>query len=458
MTPATRVALSPGTVLAKDFVLDRRLGEGGMGVVYLARRRSTGHACALKVMHPQLAADATLRARFEREATAAARVQSPHVVTLLGAGVDPDHGTPWIAMEFLEGEDLGARLLRGALPLTEALEVVRQTGQALAAAHAAGVVHRDLKPENIFLARPPAGSPGAPRVKVLDFGVALLRESAGRATQAVGSPLWMAPEQSAVGDRITPATDIWALGLVAFTALTGRSFWWSGSRPQSSVESFLREALESMVIAQPSAGRVAAAPPTLVWQASAPEARVFGAAPPVAPSPAPRAPSRRRGALVALSALALIGGGIAAAHALRRDRREAPPPAPAQPAPAQPTPAAPLEDPPAPPGTRPPTAMRALDLPTRAPPAEPAPAPDPLRRRPRLPVAAPSMVDGGSARPAPPATDAAAGSSDEPLESPRPRDAERARALELLRRALGQVTDEEEKQRILRRIEALSAE
>src|SRR5579884_198667 len=149
---ASLVDLPPGAVFARDFRIVRPLAEGGMGAVYVAEQVSTGKVRALKVMHPQLAADARSRERFTQEARVGARIASDHVVEILGAGVDEATGTPWLAMELLEGEDLATLMKRrGSFSPAEVWALLDQLGQALTAAHAAGVVHRDLKPENLFI-------------------------------------------------------------------------------------------------------------------------------------------------------------------------------------------------------------------------------------------------------------------------------------------------------------------
>jgi serine/threonine protein kinase len=222
----TGIELRAGTVVGRDFRVLRPLAEGGMGAVYVVEQLSTGKQRALKVMHARYASDPRSRERFELEARAGARVASDHVVEVVAAGVDEATNTPWLVMEFLDGETLASAVgRRGALPRDEVREVFTQLGHALAAAHAVGLVHRDLKPENVVLATPRrAGAPFT--VKVLDFGIAkLLTEGAGSNTQAMGSPHWMAPEQTVTGSAIAPPTDVWALGLIAYHALVGAEYW-----------------------------------------------------------------------------------------------------------------------------------------------------------------------------------------------------------------------------------------
>ncbi len=215
-------------MFARDYRVIEPLAEGGMGAVYLVEQASTGKRRALKVMQPSLVANARSRDRFAHEARVGARIASTHIVEVMGAGVDDATGAPWLAMELLDGEDLAAlSRRRGPLPYDEVRALLSQACHALAAAHAVGVVHCDLKPENLFVAR--SQQVGVPFVvKVLDFGIARLMQEGKAAvtmTTAIGSPLWMAPEQTTAGAQVSPATDVWALGLVAFSLLTGRSYW-----------------------------------------------------------------------------------------------------------------------------------------------------------------------------------------------------------------------------------------
>ena len=228
------VALANESIFAGDYRIVSPLSSGGMGAVYVAEQLSTGTRRALKVMHPQLAGDTKLRERFVQEARVGSRIESDHVVQVVAAGVDQASGMPWLAMELLKGETLDALIRRrGALPRREVAELLTQLAHALSAAHDVGVVHRDLKPENVFLAAARRRDV-AFTLKVLDFGIAkILAEVATQQTAAMGTPLWMAPEQTEAMGRITPATDVWALGLIAFQLLTGRSFWLVASAPEA---------------------------------------------------------------------------------------------------------------------------------------------------------------------------------------------------------------------------------
>jgi protein-disulfide isomerase len=237
--------LAPGSEFAGDFRIERPLGSGGMGAVYVAHQLSTSRKRALKVMHGALGREDDMRRRFVQEATVGSRIESDHLVEVIAAGVDADSGVPWIAMELLDGEDLDSRVRRsGPLSVSEVMAILSELCHALAAAHAVGVVHRDLKPENVFLAK--TKREGAETtVKLLDLGIAkLVAENVPSDTAAIGTPLWMAPEQT--GGRVGPATDVWALGLLAFFMLTGRSYWIVGNAPTG--ENALMSALREVVV------------------------------------------------------------------------------------------------------------------------------------------------------------------------------------------------------------------
>ncbi|MDB4929111.1 MAG: putative serine/threonine-protein kinase pknH, partial [Myxococcaceae bacterium] len=241
---STLAQLSPGSLFAHDFRVVRPLADGGMGSVYVVEQLSTGRERALKLMHPQFVADPNNRRRFAEEARAGSRIESDHVVEVIASGVDESSGVPWLAMELLHGETLFERVeKRGPMPPAEAYEVLRQVCHALGAAHRAGLVHRDVKPENIFLASTRREGASV-MVKVLDFGIAkVVQDARGVATGSMGTPLWMAPEQSEAQGIIGPPTDVWAIGLVAFYLLTGRSFWNSATGANTNVPAMMREML-----------------------------------------------------------------------------------------------------------------------------------------------------------------------------------------------------------------------
>ncbi|WP_437337887.1 protein kinase domain-containing protein [Sorangium sp. So ce394] len=203
-----------GDVLEGRFTLDARAGSGGMGEVFRARDNATGQAVAVKVM---LARHAGERARFEREVRLLSELSHPAIVQFVAHGQTPD-GEPYLAMEWLEGEDLRARLARGMLGVDESIALAARVAAALATAHARGVVHRDLKPSNLFL---PAGDVAL--VKVLDFGIAHLGDVTRltRTGAILGTPGYMAPEQAGGAGALDARADVFALGCVLYECLTG---------------------------------------------------------------------------------------------------------------------------------------------------------------------------------------------------------------------------------------------
>lgn len=210
--------LVPGDLVKPSLRLLAPLAEGAMGKVWIAEHLALGTEVAVKFLHGQLAREPVARLRFRREAAAAARIRSPHVVQILDYDVT-DAGTPYIVMELLEGESLGALLTRrGTLDVVTTTAIVRQTCHALAKAHERGLVHRDIKPDNLFL----VDGAEFPFVKVLDFGVAkdLAAGSPNTAEHIVGTPQFMAPEQMA-GMPVGPQADVWSLGVLAHCCLTG---------------------------------------------------------------------------------------------------------------------------------------------------------------------------------------------------------------------------------------------
>ena len=219
------VDLAAGSIFASRYRILRRLASGGMGAVYEALHLETRRRRALKVMLPELFSKPELRDRFRREAHVTSSVKSEFLVDVFDAGLDDASGMPFLVMELLEGEDLG-RLVERAGPLapTDVVAHLAQVASALDRTHAASIVHRDLKPENLFLTHREDGSPC---VKVLDFGISkVVNEAAtgGPNTTSIGTPAYMAPEQI-VGGPVTPAADLHALGLIAYTLLTGRAYW-----------------------------------------------------------------------------------------------------------------------------------------------------------------------------------------------------------------------------------------
>lgn len=202
------------------------LSAGGMGAVWLADHTGLKTRVVVKFMHAGVDSTPSARARFAREAAAAAQVKSPHVVHMLDHGVT-EEGVPFIVMEHLEGKDLGKVLKEeGALEPADVVVVVTQIAKALSKVHGAGLLHRDIKPDNIFV----CDSEEEIFVKLLDFGIVKkeLGESDGsmdgstNTGQVVGTPYYMSPEQVTAQKALDARSDLWALGVVAFEALTGK--------------------------------------------------------------------------------------------------------------------------------------------------------------------------------------------------------------------------------------------
>ena len=211
--------LRVGTVIDGAYRIEATIARGGFGVVYRAIAVRTGLTVAIKILHADMAADETVRARFARESRALAKLRSPHTVLTLHRGETQD-GTLYIVMELLDGESLESRVARvGKLAWRPALDVLRAVCRSLAEAHACGIIHRDLKPANIHL--------GANElVKVLDFGVAKLMPWTGDNVEITivgevpGTLEYMAPELL-LGAACDPRTDIYSFGVVAYELLTG---------------------------------------------------------------------------------------------------------------------------------------------------------------------------------------------------------------------------------------------
>jgi tRNA A-37 threonylcarbamoyl transferase component Bud32 len=209
-----------GTTLG-SFRLVKRIGQGGMGSVYLGEQTLIGSRVAVKVLHEHLATDSSLVARFYAEARAVNLIVHPNIVNIFDMNVVPPRRF-YLVMEYLEGESL-ATVAQGPMAAEVAIPLLTQVCQALTAAHANGVLHRDLKPENVFLCRREGP---VPFVKILDFGIAKLfggDSQAGQTTAGfiVGTPEYMAPEQ-ATGEPLDGRADLYALGVIAYRLATGR--------------------------------------------------------------------------------------------------------------------------------------------------------------------------------------------------------------------------------------------
>ncbi len=216
-----------GAVFAGRYRIERVLGEGGFGRVYVATQLSMGREVALKTLHAELLGDRHHVRRFYREARAASQLDSPHVVRMYDFGIDEATGTPFLAMEYLKGVPLNELMGDGiSVPLERTARIIGQVAQALAEAHEAGIVHRDLKPANIFLLQARGGREFA---KVMDFGIAkVLRygdvdtgESLTASGTTVGTPRYMSPEQ-AMAEKVDFRSDLYALGCIMHEMLTGR--------------------------------------------------------------------------------------------------------------------------------------------------------------------------------------------------------------------------------------------
>ncbi|WP_437733308.1 protein kinase domain-containing protein [Sorangium sp. So ce1335] len=208
-------------VLAGRFELERIAGSGGMGDVYRARDRQDGALVALKLLR---SSEAQLVARFDREARLLAELRHPAIARHVAHGV-AEQGQRYLAMEWLEGEDLAERLARGPLGLEDGLALVHRVAEALSLVHARGVIHRDLKPANLFL---PGGR--LDQVKLLDFGIARDVTATGGLTEpgvALGTPSYMAPEQVRGELDIDARADVYALGCILFECLTGQPAFWA---------------------------------------------------------------------------------------------------------------------------------------------------------------------------------------------------------------------------------------
>ena len=332
------LSLDPGTQLG-EYVIERKIGEGAMGVVFVAVHPTIGKRCAIKVLRAELCEDDHQIQRFIDEARAVNQIGHPNIVDIFAFGEMPD-GRRYFAMEWLKGETLGQRLARGPLTAQQMSDVIHPLARALEAAHDVGIIHRDLKPENIFLV---ATRDEVPDVKLLDFGVAKLNNDAQRmyktgAGEVVGTPMYIAPEQARGGDGVGPAADLYSLGAIAFECLCGRPpFLYKNVfevitahlvevpvAPSTLAPGLGRE-LDALILAMLEKEPVARPSLAVVRAALAPaelaQAPLTTVRPVVAPIDAPDPPPARRGLAIALGAVVVIGAA-ALVFALLRSTAE----------------------------------------------------------------------------------------------------------------------------------------
>ena len=221
-----------GQVLAGKYRIEERLSAGGMGTVYRGTHVLMDKTVAVKVLNPSLAADEKIVARFSREARAASKISHPHALSVTDFG-EAENGVVFLVMEYLDGQTLKQVIRQeGPMPLPRAVEILRQVGGALDAAHGEGVVHRDLKSDNIML----LSSSGTDYAKVLDFGIAKIKEPEGAYDPGltapdlvIGTPQYMSPEQCSQSPDIDARSDIYSLGIILYEMLVGHVPFTGGS-------------------------------------------------------------------------------------------------------------------------------------------------------------------------------------------------------------------------------------
>ena len=330
--------LAAGAIVG-EYVVERKIGEGGMGVIFAASHPIIGKRVAIKVLNPAMAADPEVVARFVQEAKSVNQIHNRNIVDIFSFGILPD-GRHYFVMEFLEGESMAGRLQRGRPPWFEALDIWLQVAGAVEAAHKKGIVHRDLKPDNIFLVPAPEGV----FVKVLDFGIAkLMGDGAMGMSKTVtgmpiGTPTYMSPEQAG-GTMVDHRTDLYAFGVILFECIAGRPPFQSPtlvqlltahiSEPPPPIASLaqtvhpdLAALVDNLLAKEPSQrppnmGEVRAKLIALRDAALAHQTPLYGdAMPAIAPRPAARKGSSRAPMLVggALVAIAAVAGVILAAR------------------------------------------------------------------------------------------------------------------------------------------------
>ena len=234
---SNRDSLAPveaGDILLDKYRVDRVLGAGGMGVVVAATHIELEERVAIKFLRPEVLENEEALQRFLREARAAVKIKSEHVARVIDVG-RLDTGAPYMVLEYLEGGDLSDTIKEGLPSIEDAVDYVIQACDAMAEAHAAGIVHRDLKPANLFRSQRPDGTHV---IKVLDFGISKVAmpdiADAGltRTSTAMGSPLYMSPEQMRSSKDVDLRSDIWSLGIILFELIAGKTPFTGGTFPE----------------------------------------------------------------------------------------------------------------------------------------------------------------------------------------------------------------------------------